>query len=90
MAEINDPELNELRRQLNQIDNQILSLLEARIELIKQVAEIKYHKGLPIRDKEREEEIIQSKTAKSDLPEEFVRPIFQTIIDVSSKLEGEK
>lgn len=90
MAEINDSELNNIRRQLNQIDGQLLALLEARAELIKQVTEIKKRKGLPIRDKEREEEIIQSKASKTELPEEFVRQIYQAIIDASSKLEGEK
>ena len=90
MVEINDEELNELRRQINQLDNQLLSLLEARFEIVKKVGNLKKNKGIPIRDLEREKEIIESKCQKSDLPEYFIKQMYQLIIDTSAKIEGEE
>lgn len=90
MVDINDPELNDVRRQINQVDNQILSLMEARFELIKKVAEIKKNKGLPIRDLEREKEIILSKIQKSDLPEEFISALYRLIIDTNAGMEEQE
>ena len=90
MTEINDPEILKLRGQLNQIDNQLLHLLEARFENVKEIGEIKKQKGLPIRDKEREEEVIKTKCGKTSLDDGFVGRFFRFLIDESVKLEGGK
>jgi len=82
-----DEELINLRRQLNQIDNQLLQLLEARFEIINQVGEFKKDKGIPIEDLDREKEIIESKCAKTDLDEEFIKKLFNIIFEESKRLQ---
>ncbi len=90
MAEIKDKQLTEIRKEIDIMDNQILALMEQRFELVGQVAERKRNAGLPIRDIEREKEVIESKLGKSDLPEDFVRKLYRLIIDTAAKMEGEK
>ena len=90
VTEINDPELNELRKEIDELDNQILQLLEERFEVVKKVAERKKQAGLPIRDIKREEIVINSKAEKSGLPEDFVKNLYRSIIDTAIKMEEEE
>ncbi len=90
MANLNDKQLNEIRKEIDILDNQILELIEERFELVKKVAQTKKKKGLPIRDIAREEEIINNKIQKTDLPEQFVKKLYRLIIDTSIKMEKEK
>ena len=48
-------ELSEVRKKIDAIDSQLLSLFEQRMDCARQVAEIKAEKGLPILNPEREE-----------------------------------
>ena len=90
MANLNDKQLNEIRKEIDILDNQILELIEKRFELVEKVAKTKKEKGLPIRDIAREEEVINSKLQKTDLPEEFVKKLYRLIIDTAIKMEKEK
>lgn len=47
-------ELNELRKQIDKIDEQMAKLFEERMNLVKQVGQYKKEHNLPILDKERE------------------------------------
>ena len=87
MTEINDPELNEVRKKLDKVDREILELIEERFELVNDVARIKKAKGLPLRDLKREEEVIKSKFGLTELPEEFVAKLYGLIIDESVRQE---
>jgi len=82
-----DQELMNLRRQINQLDNQLLQLLEARFEISKEIGEVKKRKGLPIEDLAREKEIIESKCGKTDLDEGFVKKYFELIFEESKRLQ---
>jgi len=87
MVAILDDGLKELRRQINLVDNQLLTLIEARFELVKGVIDGKVEAGLPVRDLEREEEIILSKIQRSGLPEDVVRNVFRLLMDESVKMQ---
>ncbi len=89
MVNINDKELQELRKKIDALDKELLLNLEERFELVNDVARLKKNKGLPIRDKEREEDVIKSKYGLTELPEEFVAKLFRLIIDESIKQEEE-
>ncbi len=52
--------LEELRKEIDKIDNEIISLLSKRKDLIKGVAEIKKELIKPILDEKREKEILDS------------------------------
>ncbi len=51
-------ELEELRKQIDEIDDGILELFLRRMACAKQVAEVKRQKGLPVFNKAREQEIL--------------------------------
>jgi chorismate mutase len=87
MVEIKDTELEEVRCKIDKLDKEILNLIEERFELVKEVARIKKLKKLPIRDLKREEEVIRSKFALTELSEEFVAKFYRLLIDESIKQE---
>ncbi len=53
----------ELRRELDEIDRELVALFERRMEVSRQVAEYKQKRGLPVLDESREEQVIVSRTA---------------------------
>jgi chorismate mutase/prephenate dehydratase len=89
MVEINDGEILELRKKIDAIDKNILIDLEERFELVNDIARLKKNKNLPIRDRQREEEVIKSKYGLTELPEDFVARLFRLIIDESLR-QGEE
>jgi len=87
MVDINDNELNEVRKKIDDVDQKILDLVEERFELVNDVARIKKSKGLPIRDLKREEDVIKGKYGLTELPEEFVAKLYRLLIDEAAKQE---
>ncbi|HDX1191767.1 TPA: bifunctional chorismate mutase/prephenate dehydrogenase [Pasteurella multocida] len=76
--------LNELRTQIDQVDRQLLQLLAQRLELVKQVGEVKHQQGLPIYVPEREAEMLNARRAEAeamgisaDLIEDVLRRIMR-------------
>jgi chorismate mutase len=51
--------LLKFRKQIDKLDQEILSRIEARIQIAKQIAEIKKENKIPTRNKQRENEIHQ-------------------------------
>ncbi|WP_048056129.1 chorismate mutase [Pyrococcus sp. ST04] len=71
--------LKSLRREIDEIDRQIIALLEKRLDIARQIGEIKKNLGLPIEDKEREVEIL-SRAGR-------FREIFEKILEVSKDVQ---
>ena len=90
MSEINNLELNKIREGIDELDTELLGVLEKRFKLVERVAEVKSGNGLPIVDKEREKEVIESKVEKTHLPAEFVRKLYRLIIDTAIEMEKEE
>lgn len=53
-------DLKELRKQINEIDDEILSLYLKRMNISKQIGQYKKEHNLPIYDTKREEELINN------------------------------
>ena len=51
-------DLKNLREKITDIDNEMADLFSRRMELVKQVAVYKQHKGLPVLDAKREEQVL--------------------------------
>ena len=51
-------ELNEIRQNIDQIDDQLVKLFSQRMDCVRQVAEAKRQTGKPIRDHARERAIV--------------------------------
>lgn len=82
-------DLLKLREQLDEIDEQIVSLYEKRMEVCKDVAEYKIETGKKVFDKAREEEKLQK--VKSLTHNEFnshgVEELFEQIMSMSRKMQ---
>ena len=84
--------LKQLRKEIDLIDNEILSLLNKRMEIVKKVGELKNNTDTPIYRPEREREIINrltklSKEQNGILGEEEIEAIFLEIFAISRTLE---
>ena len=84
--------LDQLREQLDNIDNQILLLLNKRMDIVAKVGELKAKSGGAIYRPEREKAIIQRLEALSQkkqglLTKEAIEAIFLEIFAVSRNLE---
>ncbi len=83
--------LQEIRSQLDQIDDQMTALFAKRMNLVTEVAAYKKEKGLPILDTGRERQIINRVTqeAGKDL-ERYTKLLYQTIFNVSRAYQAEQ
>ncbi len=81
-----DERIIKLRQQIDEIDENILSLLKERMEISAQVGELKSELDVPIEDSNREKMIIERLTqhAEGTLTEEQLIRIF-TLVFKSSK-----
>jgi monofunctional chorismate mutase len=72
-------ELKEMRKQIDKIDEEILILLNKRIQLCMQIAEIKKKANLQLEDHNRENEIFQRVGR--------FKPVFEEIIRLCKNIE---
>ncbi len=81
--------LDDLRKYINEIDNELLKLLNSRMEYVKKVGELKKNDGSSIYRPEREKEIIQRLCNQNDgdLTPEAIEAIYMEIFAVSRNLE---
>lgn len=89
---IDDPEITDLRKRIDQIDHAILDLLAERLSVVHAVGEEKQRKGLPVFDPKREERLLARlvESAPLGLDEQSIRSIFAAIVSESRRLEGAK
>jgi chorismate mutase/prephenate dehydratase len=80
-------DLQEIRQEIDQIDDQIVQLYEARMKLTSDVAEYKINTGKPVFDKEREESKLTTLTGKasSSFTRHGIRELFEQIMAMSRK-----
>ncbi|USD65753.1 prephenate dehydratase [Vibrio sp. SCSIO 43136] len=83
--------LNDIRLRLNELDDQLLSLLSERRELSIEVAKSKVETSKPVRDAKREQELlvklINNGKDKYELDAQYITKIFHTIIEDSVLLQ---
>ncbi|MDR5658616.1 chorismate mutase [Serpentinicella sp. ANB-PHB4] len=84
--------LDEIRKEISQIDSQLVNLIEKRMHLAIGVAEIKKENKLPIYHPNREKEVM--KLATDQLADKklsgLIQAIFNEIFTKSRALQGEK
>ena len=84
-----NPELNDLRTQINHIDEQLLQLIVQRFDVVREVGRVKQTAHLPIKDAAREQAVLNRLKAQGE--DEALQPalqaIFQTMMDEAKKLE---
>ena len=84
-------ELNELRQQINSIDDELLTLFTRRMDLASQVADYKRAHDLPILQPAREREILK-KVADKAGPElgGYARVLFSMLIELSKSYQNKR
>lgn len=81
--------LDDIRKQIDQIDQQLLDLLSSRADLVHEVGEIKKKEGLQIYAPEREHALLKRLSAinKGRLPDKSVLAIYREIMSAALALE---
>ncbi len=84
-------ELNELRNEINQIDDEILKLFLRRMDIAEQVADYKRANNLPIYQPQREREILK-KAADQAGPEMggYARVLFSMLMELSKSSQNKR
>lgn len=82
-------DLQQCRKEIDEIDKQILELFEKRMDVAVNVAEYKKEKNLPILNYKREEEVINKNVEKLKNKEyaHITRKFFQNIMELSRNLQ---
>ena len=85
-------ELKDLRNKIDQIDQELVTLIEQRLEVVKQIGDYKKKHNLPILDQNREQEVLDknSKYLSNESNKEAYLEIMKNIMDVSKKIEKYK
>ena len=76
--------IDELRREIDAIDDKLLELFRQRMALAKEIGQHKKENSLPVKDAEREREII-SRLCEKAPPElaEYVKTLFVSLFEMS-------
>jgi len=72
-----------LRKKVDEIDEQILYFLKERVEICKSIGTVKREYGVPIRDRQREDEVytnIMRKASKLGLNPQEVKAVYQEVM----------
>jgi chorismate mutase len=82
-------DLDELRRDIDAVDQQILKLLHERARLVLQVGEYKRERAMQVYDPARERSLLDrlGGAARPPLNEGVVRRIFERIVDEFRRME---
>lgn len=86
---MNNPKLDELRVQINAVDDQLIKLLEKRFAIVNEVSRVKQENNLPVFDAKREQAVLErlGKQVKNPALVTSIQTIYQTIMDEAKKHE---
>ncbi len=74
--------LESLRKQIDAIDNDIISLLSKRMEIVEKIGSYKKQNNLPLMDSARWQTLLTSLLQKADtlnLPKDLIKDIYEQI-----------
>lgn len=83
-------ELEDLRRQIDEIDEELVEVISRRLSIMPEVAEIKRSQNVGIDQEEREREVLENirrKAGEKGLDPDFVERIMIEIISESKKIQ---
>jgi len=80
--------LRQCRREIDNIDSELLRLLNTRVRLVVDIAERKRQRGTGIRDPQREREVLERLTKINKGPTDYraINAIFRRIIGESRRI----
>ena len=82
-------EIDLLRIEIDDIDQELTKLLERRLNVAEKIAEYKKEQVLPILDESREEVVIQKNIDRLDNPDyaDNVREFYISLMDISKSVQ---
>jgi len=83
-------EIQNFRKQINKIDNQILYLLNKRTKISRAIGRYKKQNNLKIQDKIREKQLIKNikqKAEKYNLNKKYINQLFKLILKNSRDIQ---
>ncbi len=83
--------LEEYRKEIDKIDNELLEIILKRNDIIKKIKEYKKLNNLQIYDEKREQEIKQrliKKAEEININNELINQIFDLILENSKKIQN--
>jgi chorismate mutase len=86
-------EIKQLRKRVDEVDEQILQSLSERAEICRSIGLVKEKHGLPIQDYPRENDVyahIRKKAAELGLDPYHAEAIYRQIVNMCSAVQGSK
>jgi len=82
-------EIEILRKEIDEIDEQLVKLFEKRMELAKKIGDIKKEKGIRVLDSHREEYVIKKAKAQLNNKElsDVLEAFFRNLMNYSKKIQ---
>lgn len=84
MSRITDMDINESRKKIDKIDDELKNLFEQRMSIVSDIADYKQRQNMPVGNSMREREIINRVTeGQDDRMATYTKILYQTIFDLS-------
>jgi chorismate mutase len=86
-------EIKQLRKKIDEVDEQILQSLSERAEICRSIGLVKEKHGIPIQDYPRENDVyvhIREKAAELGLDPYHLEAIYRQIVNMCSAVQGSK
>jgi chorismate mutase len=86
-------DLKQLRKRIDEIDDQILNALSERVKVCKAIGEAKKAQGIPIKDSDREKEVYKrarQKAADLALEAAEVEAVYREIVNMCNSVQETK
>ena len=82
-------ELDALRREIDSIDTELVTLLKRRMDIAAEIAKLKAEKGMPVLDQERERLLLEriDEMAGEELADEF-NSVYRAILAASRSYQN--
>lgn len=80
-------DLLDLRKEIDEIDEQLIPLLLKRMSISEQVARYKVERGIPVLNAEREQQILDNVAAKCGAQGDTIKTVFSATMDASRALQ---
>ena len=85
--------INGLRKIIDDIDGQILDLIKSRLDVVKEIGEVKKINKINIVDEGREQEIFDNlikKAKEKNINPDVVKKIWDSLLEAAYKVEGDE
>jgi len=85
--------IRNFRDKINYFDNNLVSLLKKRFDIVKKIGKFKKKNNLPLCDRKRQAEVLKIRIKQGKdggLNEKFVKKLYNLIFNEAIRIQGEK